>query len=80
MENLVKAGKQLKEKAEKEKEKSNEEVCCRQIKNKGRHCTKSGIYWNLLESFLLIVSNNLKDITSFIDDETSHLMVFAATN
>ena len=52
----------------------------RQIKNKGRYCTKSGIYWNLLESFLLIVSSNLKDITPFIDDETSHLMVFAATN
>ena len=52
----------------------------RQIKNKGRYCTKSGIYWNLHESFLLIVSSNLKDITPFIDDETSHLMVFAATN
>ena len=31
MENLVKAGKQLKEKAEKEKKKSNEEVCCRPL-------------------------------------------------
>ena len=56
------------------------EKTTRQIKNKGRYCTKSDIYWNLLESFLLIVSSNLEDITPFIDDETSHLMVFAATN